>query len=275
MSTKAEFIAAMGGTLKPFGPPTPITDSSVAVVTATAHGYETGAGPFKIMNNNAGIDSNLVAAVHAETFMTGAVMVDTDVLVVNGVSYLLITVPVAANDVDEGATDAKTMANIAAAINQDQPAGATTYFADTPGQVGTVKAIIRNSDIIVLQAVTLEAVVGNAIAVSSVDASMNVDNPLMEGGVDGTDYFLIRVDADTLSLALTKADALAGTIVDLASDTTGISQLVPTTDTLSDHLEDVVVNYLTANGAKSIPADYSIPKFWRSAIDGTASDIQN
>jgi hypothetical protein len=91
-------------------------------------------------------------------------------------------------------------------------------------------------------------------------------------GAEGTDYFVIRLDDDTFSLATSKANALAGTAVSLADAGTGINTLVRTTETLADALEDVVVNVLTHAGSKNVPAEYNIPKFWRAAIDGVHSD---
>lgn len=276
MSTKALFIAAMGGTLFPFGAKTTITDSSVSEVTATGHGYQTGAGPFKIMNSLT-VDTNLTAAVHAEGLFTVSSIITTDVAEVNGTTYQFLNTILAADDVlvTAGATaitDAEAMANLAAAINQNQTGG-TAYNEDTVGDSEAVSAFTTDSLELTIQARTLEAVVGNAITISSIDSTITASGALLTGGADGDDYFLIRVDDNTLSLATSKVNAEAGTAVVLASDTTGVSQLVPTIETLAESLDDVIANYLTVNGARSQPASFSVPKAWRGLITGLAADF--
>jgi len=271
MSTKALFIAAMGGTLVPFGTKQEFVRTSGNILTASAHGLETGAGPYKVMNTIADAPSGLTVAKHAETFMTGTTMIATDVLVAAGKSYTLIATPAVDGDVDVGASDAKTLANIAAAINQDVPASATTYDEATVGNP-TIKAMVTDAAVLTVQAKTLEAAVGNAITLASVDGTMVVDNATLQNGADGTDYYIIRLTDDTFSFATTKALALAGTAVALADAGTGINTLVPTTDTVAEALEDVVVNVLTYPGARSNDATFNQGKFWRAAIDGVASD---
>jgi len=271
MSTKAAFITAMGGSLLPNGPVTTFARTSGDILTATAHGLQTGAGPYKVMTTNADAPSGIVVAKHAETFMTGTTMIATDVFEANGKDYTLIATPAADGDVDVGASDAKTLANLAAAINQDVDAAATTYDLDTVVNP-EIKAIVTDADILVIQARTLDATLGNAITCSSVDATMVVDNPTLENGASGTDYYIIKLTDDTFSLATTQVLALAGTAVTLADAGTGVHKLVGTVQTLADKLEDVVTNYLTALGSRVHPAEFSIPKFWRAAIDGFASD---
>jgi len=41
---------------------------------------------------------------------------------------------------------------------------------------------------------------------------------------------------------------------------------------LADALEDVLLNVLTATGARTQDATFNIAKFWRAAIDGVHSD---
>ena len=271
MSTKALFITALGGSLLPIGNDPEFVRSSGDILTATAHGLETGAGPYKVMNTNADAPSGLVVARHASSFMTGTTMIATDVLIAAGKSYTLIATPAADGDVDVGANDSKTMANLAAAINLDRDASATTYDEAMTGNP-TIRADVSDIDVLTVTAKTLDASVGNAITLSSVDGTMVVDNATLENGADGTDYFIIRLDDDTFSVATTKALALAGTAVTLADAGTGINKLVRTTDALAEALEDVLLNVLTANGARVQDATFNIAKFWRAAIDGVHSD---
>ncbi len=274
MSTKALFITAMGGALLPFGPKKTFVRSSGDILTATAHGLETGAGPYKVMTSNADAPSGLVVARHSQTFMTASTMIATDVFEVGGKDYTLIATPAADGDVDVGANDSLTLANIAQAINQDIDAGATSYDIDT-APLDTIFARVTDIDIITVFAATLDSVIGDALTCSSVDSTMTVDNATLENGASGTDYFIIRLDANTFSVATTRALAEAGTAVTLADAGTGVHKLVPTVQTLADALEDVVVNFLTATGSRVIPAVFNIAKFWTAAIDGTASGDQS
>lgn len=279
MTTKSAFITAMGGAGVPFGPAKVFTRTASDVLTATAHGLETGAGPYKVMTAAADAPAGLVAAVFASTFMTGTTMIATDVLVVDGKSYTIEAAPADDGDVDLGDTDAETAANLAEAINQLLPAAASSYDLDTAPLTSVVAAISGAgasgaAAILTLRAATLDATLGNAIEVSSVDGTMIVDNATMENGADGTDYYIIRLTADTFSVATSKANALAGTVVAITDAGTGVHQLVPTVETLAESLEDVVVNFLTYQGARVLPADHNIAKFWQSAIDGTAAGDQ-
>ena len=66
MSTKAAFITAMGGQGLPMGASPAFVRTSGDILTAAAHGLETGAGPFKVLNSNADAPSGIVVAKRAE-----------------------------------------------------------------------------------------------------------------------------------------------------------------------------------------------------------------
>ncbi len=276
MSTKALFMTSFVDPLMPLGPPREFTRSAADVLTLTAHGLETGAGPYKIMNNIADAPAGLVPALPASTFMTASTIIATDVLIVDGKSYTMIATPAADGDVDVGASDALSLTNIAAAINQDTlyspNAGVTRYDLDTVGNPN-VFAVVTTATRIDFFARTLDAALGNAITVSSADGTMTVDNATLQNGAEGTDYYIIRLTADTFSLALTKAAAIAGTVVAITDAGTGIHRLVPIVETLAEALEDVVTNVLTAAGARVNDPTFNIAKFWRAAIDGAHSDL--
>lgn len=273
MTTKALFITAKGGALMPFGPKTTFVRSSGDILTATAHGLETGAGPYKVMTSNADAPSGLTVARHASTFMTGVSMIATDVFEVGGKSYTLIATPAADGDVDVGADDTVTAANIAAAINQNRDAAATTYDLDT-APLDTVNAHVTGAGILTVFAETLDATIGNAITCSSVDATMTVDNATLENGASGTDYYIIWLSANTFSLATTKALAIAGTAVTLADAGTGVHKLVSTVQTVADALENVVTGHLTAPGKRVFAPVANVASFWASAIRGTEDSAQ-
>ena len=246
MTTKAAFIAALGGAKVPLGVPIEFVRSSANILTASAHGLKTGAGPYKVMTTNADAPSGLVVAKHAETFMTGTTMIATDVLIVAGKSYTLEAAPADDGDVDLGQTDAETAMNLVHAINQEVDVAATTYDVDTVGNP-TVRAVALSSGVngaaalLVIKARTLDAAIGNAITVSSVDGTMVVDNGTLQNGASGTDYFVIRLSADTFSLATTHALALAGTAQALADAGTGVHILVTTVDTVAEALWNAFV----------------------------------
>ncbi len=274
MTTKALFITAKGGSLLPFGPKLVFTAAATDICTATAHGLQTGAGPFKVMNNVADAPAGLVEAVHASTFVTATSPIATDVITINGKAYTFIATPADDGDVDVGAATtvgtAKSMINLAAAINRDILAAAATYDLDTVRN-DAVKAILTDvaaTTVLRFVARTLDAVLGNAITVASGDTPLAVDNATLENGVSGTDYFVIRLDANTFSLATSKALAEAGTAVDITDAGTGVTTLVSTVQTVAEALEEVVVGYLTAAGTRVGDPAFNVEKFWQAAIDG-------
>lgn len=270
MTTKTAFITAMGGSLIPMGSKKTFVRSSGNILTATGHGLETGAGPFKIMTAINDAPSGITVAKHARTFVVGNAVIAGDVLVAAGKSYTVTAIPAADGDVDLGANWPITMANFGAAINQDQDAGSTTYHEDTVSN-DSIKAGLTADVRLDVVAKTLDAAIGNAITLASPDATLVVDNPTLENGASGTDYFIIRLDNDTFSIATSKVNALAGTAVTLTDDGTGIHKLVSTVQTLADALEDVVTNRLTYKGTRTLPADFNIASFWAAAINGTSN----
>ena len=265
MTTKALFITALGGAKIRLEGSKVFTRSAADVLTATAHGLKTGAGPYKMMTSNADAPAGMVPAVHSSTFMTATTMIATDVFEVNGKNYTLIATPAADGDVDVAANDTLTLANIAAAINQNRDASATTFDLDTVPNP-EVFAEVSDIDVITIFARTLDATLGDAITCSSVDTPMAVDNATLENGADGTDYFIIVLSDDTFSVATTKALALAGTVVSITDAGTGVHKLVRTVDTLAEALDGVLTEHLTASGMKSYSADTNIAIFWREAI---------
>lgn len=275
MTTKALFEAAWGDTLFPTGPTVEFSRTASDVLTVTAHGLETGAGPYKVQTNNGDAPAGLTVNVRASATLTATTPVATDLVTIAGKAYTYIASPANDGDVDVGAASdigtAKSMINLAAAINRDIDAGSTTYDIDTVGNP-TVRAVMQDVDaatVLKIEAITLDATLGNAITLTSDDGTIVASNAVLENGVDGTDYFIIRLTANTFSLALTRAAALDGTVVAITDAGTGIHVLVPTIETLSDALNDVLVNVLTRYGNKSATADWNIAKFWQSAIDGS------
>lgn len=268
MTTKALFIASLGAKIA-IPPEKEFVRTSGNILTAAAHGLATGAGPFKVMSTS-GNDppSGLTAAQRSSTFATGSTVVATDDLIVDGKTYTFIATPAADGDVDVGASDVASMENLARAINLGPGAG-TDYDIDTVGNPN-VTAEARGATV-VLTAKTLDAAVGDLIGVTSAD--LTVDNATLQGGVDGVDYYIIRLDDGTFSLALTKAAALAGTVVALSDAGTGVHTLVATSETLAESLDDVLLQRLTHIGTRVLPQDQGVASFWQAAINGVASAV--
>jgi len=268
MTTKALFITSLGEDVA-VGLSKEFVRTSGNILTAAAHGLQTGAGPFKVMTTSAGdVPSGLVAAARAATFVTAVTVIATDLVIIDGKTYTFIATPAADGDVDVGASDAASMENLARAINLGSGAG-TDYDIDTVGNPN-VSAEARG-DTCIITAKTLDSAIGDAIAVSTPDSTLTWDNATLQNGADGTEYFIIRLDSGTFSLALTKAAAIAGTAVALADAGTGVHTLVATAQSLADSLEDVVVNRLTATGIRVNDPAQNIADFWQTAIDGVAN----
>ncbi len=275
MTTKALFIAAKGGALLPFGPKVTFTADADDTCIASGHDLQTGAGPFKVMNNVADAPDGLVEAVHSSSFYTATSPVATDVVTINGKAYTFIATPAADGDVDVGAATtvgtAKSMINLAAAINRDILAAAGTYDLDT-ARNDDVKAVLTDvaaTTVLRIVARTLDSVLGDAITLTSDDGTIVADNATLENGASGTDYWIIRIDANTFSLATSKALAEAGTAVDILDAGTGVTTLVSTVQTVADAADEVIANYLTKPGSRVIDPTYNIQKFWMAMINGS------
>ncbi len=275
MTTKALYITAMGGSLLPIGPKKVFTAAASNICTSTAHGLQTGAGPYKVMNNIADAPAGLVEAVHASTFLTADTVIATDIITIAGKAYLYIASPASDGDIDVGAGTVpgtvKSMINLASAINRDVLAASGSYDLDT-ARNDSVKAVITDNTtntILTIIAKTLDATIGNAITVVSSDTTMVVDNGTLQNGASGTDYYVIRLSADTFSLATTKILAEAGTAVNITGTGTGVHTLVATVSTLAEAMEEVVVGYLTAIGSRVGDPSFNVEKFWLAMINGS------
>ena len=168
MTTKAAFIAAMGG-LVPVGVPITYARTSGNILTATGHGLQTGAGPFKVMTT-AGNDppSGLTAAQLATTFVTAGTVIATDVVVIDGKTYTFIATPAADGDVDVGASDAGSMENLARAVNLGVGAG-SKYDIDMAANSDVTAESVGDTCLITSR--SLNATLGNAIATTSHSSS--------------------------------------------------------------------------------------------------------
>lgn len=273
MSTKAAFMTAMGGAKIPFGPVKEFTRSSGNVLTVTGHGLDTGAGPYKVLTSNGDAPAGLVAAVRASGTLTASTVIATDRADVDGKEYTFQASPSVNGDVDLGGSDVESMSNLAHAVNSTPNAGSSTYDPATTGGNRRVLAVADGS-VLTVFAQTLDASIGNTIPIASPDVTITASGATLASGVDGTDYFVIRLTEDTFSLATSRANALAGTAQAVTDAGSGVHTLVPTVETLAAALEDVVNNTLTGKGSRVLPADFNQGRFWQAAIDGVAAGEQ-
>jgi len=270
MSTKAAFMTAMGGAKVPLGPVSEFVRSSGNILTETAHGLQTGAGPFKVMTTNADAPSGLVVAVHSSLAYTPATDIEDETVTIAGKVYTWKNSPSADGEVDVNATDATAAENLAAAINLG--AGASSAYGVSMTGNATVTARTAG-DVCTVSAKTLDATVGDAIAVAEASAGAWAGGGvLLANGADGTDYYIIALDANTYSFATSVANAEAGTAVALADAGTGVHTRVCTVETLAESIEKVITR-LTSAGVRVLPADENIAEFWATAIDGVAGHL--
>lgn len=270
MTTQALFMTRLGGPKMPIGPVKEFVRSSGNILTATAHGYQTGAGPFKVQTTNADAPSGLVVAVQSSLAYTPATDVEDETVTIAGKVYTWKNAPGNTNGtVDVNADDDIAAENLCQAINLGAGAG-TAYGRDMTGNP-TVEATVASS-VVTVRAKVLDATIGDAIAVAEAAAGAWAGGGvLLANGADGTDYYVIRLTADTFSLATSKALAIAGTAQALADAGTGVHTMVTTVETLADALNDVLVNFLTHTGARVYPAAQNIANFWQAGIDGVAN----
>lgn len=270
MSTKALFETALGGAQVPLGPCIPFVRTSGNVCTATAHGLQTGAGPFKVNTTNGDPPSGITATVRASLAYTPATDIEDETVTIDGKVYTWKNSPSADGEVDVDATNATAAENLAAAINLG--AGAGTAYGVSMAENPDVTAE-ASGDTCLVTAKTTDAAVGNAIAVAEAAAGAWAGGGVnLTGGVDGVEYYIIVLTDDTFSLATSKANAIAGTAVALADAGTGVHDLVRTVSTLSSHLQDAV-DRLTSTGVVGIPAADRVKTFWSGAIDGIADHL--
>ena len=259
-------MAAMGGALVPFKTTT-FARSSGNILTATGHGLQTGSGPYKCTTTSVtDLPSGLTAAIPSTTFATGSSVIADDTVTIGSDTYTFKASPSAANEVDVGGSDAASMENLARAINGGPGAG-TDYSLGTTRSAG-VTAESRGATLVVT-AKSLDAAIGDAIDVDSTGGTITWDSANLEGGASGTDYWLIRLDDDTFSLAASYDLAIAGTAVALSDAGTGIHSLVRTVETLAEAIE-LAVTRITSTGTRALPQADNIANVWQSLIDGFA-----
>lgn len=123
--------------------------------------------------------SSLVRATGTLTFSS---VIATDVAVIGGITYTFIATPGSAYDVDVGADDTASAANLAAAINKSG-GGATTYY-----ETGTLEnpgAYATSSGAVVTVLSRLPGTIGNGIILNSVDSTITASGDTLGDTVAG------------------------------------------------------------------------------------------
>lgn len=119
-----------------------------------------------------------VGMVKATGTLTFASVVATDVFAINGVDFTCVASGATGNQFNVGGDDAETVENAVAAIN----ASASALVSGNAGVVA-----VANDDVVELTART-SGVTGNAVTLTSADATITVSGARLTGGSDGTTY---------------------------------------------------------------------------------------
>jgi hypothetical protein len=169
--------------------------------------------------------------------------------------------------------------NVFSAVGHDLEQGDGPFqVTNSGGALPAGLTALTDYWVIVLNANTfqLASSLDNADAGVAVDITTNgtgtqtlVDTPDTErdqddlpAGFDSeTDYYVIKVDANTIQLATSRADAMAGTAVDFTDDGTGTVYLVDTDDVqrVHWHTHDGLLG-LDGDGAISLTAELGYSK---------------
>lgn len=187
-------------------------------ITVSGHGFVTGQGPLRITSPKTDITPAGINEPAFGTLTFTGNAANTETVTIGAKTYTFQTV---LTDVDGnvfiGATASDSIDNLVAAITLGAGAG-TLYAASTtahPSVIGVPFPV----DSMLAQAISAGAV-GNAIDTTETLSAGSWGGATLVGGVD-TDYFAVRVTDDDFSIALTRQDALDGTVVDLGNNGTG------------------------------------------------------
>ena len=116
-----------------------------------------------------------VNAARASATLTGTSVIATDAIAVNGATFTCVASGATGDQFNLGADDGETMANLAAAINASATVGVNTIVeASAAANVVTVTA-------------KKPGYVGNAVSISSADATIVASGSKLSGGTDGAE----------------------------------------------------------------------------------------
>jgi len=97
---------------------------------------------------------------------------------------------------------------------------------------------------------------------------LTTSGSLPGGLTTSTDYWLIVLGADTFRFASSRANALAGTAIEILDAGSGTHNMRATAQTLADQLEQSLNEVLTFPGNRTASKDVNVSKFWGEATQG-------
>ena len=132
-----------------------------------------------VSGSRAGVIQTKINAVRASGTLTGTSVIATDAIAINGTTFTCVASNATGNQFNLGVSDTITMANLAAAINASSDmTGIAT--AESSSTVCTVYAAVPGA-------------IGNAITLTSADATIVASVSKLAGGTNGdtstTHYF--------------------------------------------------------------------------------------
>lgn len=157
------------------------------------------------------------ALIRATGTLTFATVIATDVAVVGGIEYTFIATPGSAYDVDVGADDTASAANLVSAINKDGTGGATTYYET--GTVENPAVFASSAGVVVTVTSRVPGTIGNGIILNSVDATITASGDTL---------------GDVVAGAGVLDDALESLVDEVQLDSEAISLIVHLTARTSD-----------------------------------------
>lgn len=270
MSTKAAFIAALGGATQVIGAGKVFTTTHAAdTLTITAHGKYTGEGPMRLSSTGQ-LPTELAPqkATNGLTFTAGSIV--NDEIQVGEVYYQFASNPTSGTPtgesgspflVDVGADDAESLANLRAAINATGTPG-VTYAEEIVEPNPLVEATASNGTTVTLRARTA-GTAGNSIAlVVTGDDGLAADAATFSGGTNAVDYYILVINEDTIKLSLTPN----GNPVAFGDDGSGTHRIYGTAAGLGNAIEDVLNNCLTAPGSRVCIPEFNRTRLWQEAV---------
>lgn len=211
-------IAGQGGAALTIDDTVFTAEADTELFTAADHGMETGDGPIQVANAGGALPAGLVAAtnywivkVSADTFK----LATTRALALAGTTLAITTDGTGTQTLSDTATTERVVVSGAAGAFRGTPDGSPLVFADAVFTAANATEIFTSA----------------AHGLQTGDGPFQVSNAggaLPAGLAAATDYWVIRIDANTFYLATSRALALAGTHLLITSDGTGVQTMSDT-----------------------------------------------
>lgn len=156
-----------------------------------------------------------------------------------------------------------TLVNLKKAINAEAGSG-TNYGTGTVAH-GTVECTATDATTASLRALIAGAD-GNEIATTETSSVLSFGAATLTGGYDNA-FYVVKVDANTIKLAISRAFAVAGTptVVDLSDSGSGTHTMSSEVSPVADAIE-TALDVLLAPGNRVGLRDVAISRFWDALI---------